>query len=106
MVETEQGRVERYLREGHGLEAPELRRELDGLVNDTRPTLGLTPQHIAWAKAATGAERLSFFDYAHRVAISKAMVFALHGRSRDDYLVYVRSGASEYPAAAASSGRR
>lgn len=95
MVETEQGRVEQYVI-GHRAEIAQVRDELNDLVNDTRATLLMDPLHMAWAKAALGVSRLLFTEVSHRVAIGKAMVFAMHGQQQADYTRYVQSGRREY----------
>lgn len=98
MVETEQGEVETILR-ANPL-SPFGTWVMNQLVNTDLPHGGARPVHMQWARDAMGVTDLDFTLHEHRMAIGRAMVYLAHGRSRSDYLAFIASGVSKYPARA------
>jgi hypothetical protein len=95
MVETEQGLVETYLTT-HVI-SDQAKQEINddlnfrGILRSIGEILTDTTS-FDWAKAALAVDQLDFMMKSHRVAVGKALVFYLHGKSLDDFKKYMAGG--------------
>ena len=94
LVEKEQGIVESYLLEHSSELVPEVVTDLndDLNLNGFWRTIAeplLDRLTFTWAKAALNVKTLDFLKIAHRIAIGRAAIFNLHGKSFDEYFRYM-----------------
>ena len=100
MVEMEQGKVQGYLDERKGKISDKARKDINDDLNFKGIFRTLAQHTIAesqsfeWAKQALGVSDLDFMQHPHRVAIGKALVHILHGKTLEQFKAYWSSGRS------------
>jgi WXG100 family type VII secretion target len=85
MVEVEQGTVEKYLRQGVA-DGKLGQTELDDISSWMDNNIG---EEDNWAQEYMGRD-LHFGNLSDRVALGKALMFILHGKSQADYVEYMQ----------------
>ena len=98
MVDAEQREIERMLADAEHACADTSARALAGMNRLVRSaTLLHRPMRrcVRWAVHA-GLPTADFARYRWRVAIGRALVFSLHGKSRDAYVVHMRDGGERH----------
>jgi hypothetical protein len=85
MVEVEQGTVEKYLQQGVA-DGKLGQTELDDISGWMDNNIG---DEDTWAQEYMGRD-LQFGNLSDRVALGKALMFILHGKSQAEYVEYMQ----------------
>lgn len=97
MVDFEQGNVQSLLQEyqrqkpkDYATALPQINDDINfnGIIRQIGKTVPFmaNSQPMDWAKAALDVKQLDFTKLDHRIAIGKALMFAKHGKSQEQFI--------------------